>query len=162
MTAPAEGDLSLEVQVENQGDSTESDVLVTAEADGSEAGEGTIDTIDAGAIETAEVPLDVTPSPGDTVTLDVLVDTRAGRGGRGQQRGLVRGHVRVARLRSPNTSGMDDLHLHGGDRRARRRGRRRARAGPVALARDAVAPRSPAQRAVLGDGGDRDLVGTRR
>ena len=72
VTASAEGDLSLEVQVENQGDSTESDVLVTAEVDGSEAGEGTIDTIDAGTIETAEIPLDTSPSPGDTITIDVL------------------------------------------------------------------------------------------
>jgi CARDB len=73
VTAPAEGDLSLDVQVENQGDSAESDVLVTAEVDGSEAGEATIDTIEPGAIETAEIPLDFTPSPGDTVTIDVLV-----------------------------------------------------------------------------------------
>ncbi len=73
VTAPAEGDLSLEVQVENQGDSAESDVLVTAEVDGSEAGEATIDTIEPGTIETAEIPLDLTPSPGDTVTIDVLV-----------------------------------------------------------------------------------------
>jgi hypothetical protein len=73
VTAPAESDLSLETQVENQGDSTESDVIVTAEVDGSEAGEATIDTIDAGTIETVEVPLDFTPSPGDTATIDVLV-----------------------------------------------------------------------------------------
>ena len=72
VTASAEEGLTLEVQVENQGDSTESDVVVTAEVDGSEVGEGTIDTIDAATIETAEVPLDVTPSPGDTVTVDVL------------------------------------------------------------------------------------------
>jgi hypothetical protein len=73
VTASAEGDLSLEVQVENQGDSTESEVLVTTQVDGSDAGEATIDTIDAGSIETAEVPLDFTPSPGDTVTIDVSV-----------------------------------------------------------------------------------------
>jgi hypothetical protein len=72
VTATGDGDLSLEVQVENQGDSTESDVLVTAQVDGSDAGEGTIDTIDAGTIETAEIPLDVTASPGDTVTIDVV------------------------------------------------------------------------------------------
>ena len=72
VTATADGDLSLEVQVENQGDSEESDVLVTVEVDGSEAGEATIDTIDSGVIETAEVPLDFTPSGGDTVTIDVL------------------------------------------------------------------------------------------
>ena len=73
VTGSAEGDLSLEVQVENQGDSTESDVLVTTQVDGSDAGEATIDTIDAGSIETAEVPLDFTPSSGDTVTIDVSV-----------------------------------------------------------------------------------------
>ena len=73
VTASSDGDLSLEVQVENQGDSTESDILVTAEADGSDAGEATIDTVESGAIETAEIPLDFTPSPGDTVSLDVTV-----------------------------------------------------------------------------------------
>jgi hypothetical protein len=72
VTAAAEGDLTLEVQVENQGDSEESDVSVEVEVDGSSAGEATIDTIDAGVIETAEVPLDVSPSPGDTVAIDVL------------------------------------------------------------------------------------------
>jgi CARDB len=72
VTATAEGDLSLEVQVENQGDSAESDVTVEVEIDGSSAGSGTIDTIEPGVIETAEVPLDVSPSPGDTVTIDVL------------------------------------------------------------------------------------------
>jgi hypothetical protein len=73
VTASAEGDLSLEVQVENQGDSTESGVVVTAQVDGSDAGEATIDTIDAGEIATAEIPLDFTPSPGDTATIDVSV-----------------------------------------------------------------------------------------
>ena len=72
VTATADGDLSLDVEVENQGESTESDVLVTAQVDGSDAGEGTIDTIDAGTTETAEIPLDVTASPGDTVTIDVV------------------------------------------------------------------------------------------
>jgi hypothetical protein len=72
VTAAPEGDLSLEVQVENQGDSAESDVAVSVEVNGSEAGEGTVDTIEPGAIETVDVPLDFSPTPGDTATIDVL------------------------------------------------------------------------------------------
>ena len=48
-------------------------MLVTAQVDGTQPGEAPIATIDAGTIETAEIPLDVSPSPGDTVTIDVAV-----------------------------------------------------------------------------------------
>jgi CARDB protein len=64
---------SLDVQVENQGDSEESDIEVTVEADGDEVGTGTIDSVAAGEIATAEIPLDPAPAPGDTVDLEVFV-----------------------------------------------------------------------------------------
>jgi hypothetical protein len=64
---------SLEVQVENQGESEESDIEVTVEADGDEVGAGTIDSVAAGEIETVEIPLDPAPAPGETVDLEVFV-----------------------------------------------------------------------------------------
>jgi hypothetical protein len=64
----------VEIQVQNQGDSEESDIPVTVEVDGSEAGEATIDTIDAGETQTVTVPLDPAPETGETVTLDVFVE----------------------------------------------------------------------------------------
>jgi hypothetical protein len=64
---------SLEVQVENQGESEESDIEVTVEADGDEVGSGTIDSVAAGEIATAEISLDPPPASGDTVDLQVIV-----------------------------------------------------------------------------------------
>jgi hypothetical protein len=64
---------SLDVQVENQGDSEESDIEVTVEADGDEVGTGTIDSVAAGEIATAEITLDPAPAAGDTVDLEVFV-----------------------------------------------------------------------------------------
>ena len=64
---------SLDVQVENQGESEESDIEVTVEADGEEVGTGTIDSVAAGEIATVEIPLDPPPASGDTVDLDVIV-----------------------------------------------------------------------------------------
>jgi hypothetical protein len=64
---------SLEVQVENQGESEESDIEVTVEADGDEVGSGTIDSVAAGEIASAEISLDPPPAPGDTVDLQVTV-----------------------------------------------------------------------------------------
>jgi len=64
---------SLEVPVENQGESDESDVEVTVEADGEVVGTGTIDTIAPAEIATVEVPLDPAPAPGDSVDLTVIV-----------------------------------------------------------------------------------------
>jgi hypothetical protein len=73
-TVTASGSPSLDIQVENQGDSEESDVNVSVEIDGSEAGTGTIDTIAAGEIATVNVPLDPAPQAGDQVTLHVAVE----------------------------------------------------------------------------------------
>jgi CARDB len=68
----------VELSVQNQGDSEESDIPVTVEIDGSEAGEATIDTIDAGETQTVTVPLDPAPEAGETVTLDVFVEPVTG------------------------------------------------------------------------------------
>jgi hypothetical protein len=68
----------VELSVQNQGDSEESDIPVTVEIDGSEAGEATIDTIEAGETQTVTVPLDPAPETGETVTLDVFVEPVAG------------------------------------------------------------------------------------
>jgi len=65
---------SLDVQVENQGDSEESDIEVTVEADGDEVGTGTIDEIAAGEVATVNIPLDPAPSAGESVDLDVTVE----------------------------------------------------------------------------------------
>jgi CARDB len=70
-TAPAE---EVELSVQNQGDSEESEIPVTVEIDGAEAGEATIDTIDAGETQTVTIPLDPAPESGDSVTLDVFVE----------------------------------------------------------------------------------------
>lgn len=64
---------SLDVQVENQGDSEESGVEVTVEADGDEIGTGTIDKIAAGEVATVNIPLDPAPASGESVDLDVTV-----------------------------------------------------------------------------------------
>jgi hypothetical protein len=74
VTATASDSESLDVQVENQGDSEETGVTVTVEIDGSEAGTGTIDTISAGEIATANVPLDPAPQSGDTADIHVSVE----------------------------------------------------------------------------------------
>jgi hypothetical protein len=73
VTVPA-GSEELEVQVQDQGDSEESDIPVTVEIDGSEVGEATIDTIQAGETQTVTVPLDPAPEAGETVTLEVFVE----------------------------------------------------------------------------------------
>jgi CARDB protein len=74
VTISGQGEPSLSVQVENQGDSEETDVNVTVEVDGNEAGSGTIDSIAAGEIATADVPLDPAPPQGEQVSLDVMVE----------------------------------------------------------------------------------------
>jgi len=65
---------SLDVQVENQGDSEESAVDVTVDIDGEEVGTGTIDQIAAGEVATVNIPLDPAPAPGDSVDLHVVVE----------------------------------------------------------------------------------------
>ena len=73
VTAP-EGDDAIDVAVQNQGTADESgiDVTVTSE-DGSIDATETINSIAAGATETASVPLQPVPKAGDSLTLQVDV-----------------------------------------------------------------------------------------
>jgi hypothetical protein len=62
--------------VENQGDSEEADIAVTFELTGGSqtiSGEGTIPRIAAGAIQTASIPIEPAPDPGQQLTLEVTV-----------------------------------------------------------------------------------------
>jgi len=65
----------VEVEVENQGESTEEGIGVTVSVGGTEL-EGTIETIEPG--ETAAVSIPLTPTPKGEVTLEVKVDTVPG------------------------------------------------------------------------------------
>lgn len=67
----AEGTPEVEVQVQNQGDSTENGVKVSVKVDGGRVLEGSIGSIAAGATETVTIPL--TPAPSGRVTLEVEV-----------------------------------------------------------------------------------------
>jgi subtilase family serine protease len=71
----AEETAEVEVEVENQGESTENGVDVTVAVDGTEL-QGSIETIGAGETATATIPL--TPTPSGEVTLEVKVDTVPG------------------------------------------------------------------------------------
>jgi hypothetical protein len=71
------GATEVEVQVDNQGDSEESDIPVTVTFDGGDEpieGEGTLDRIAPGETQSVTIPLDPAPSRGTTGTLDVLVE----------------------------------------------------------------------------------------
>ena len=69
-TVPLAGDLTFEVQVANQGDSTETDVDVQGDASARATTprdlEGTIDTIAAGETKSVSIPLDERPPPART------------------------------------------------------------------------------------------------
>lgn len=65
----AEETPEVEVEVQNQGESTENGVTVTVSVEGGATLQGTISTIGAGETETATIPL--TPAPKGTVTLEV-------------------------------------------------------------------------------------------
>jgi len=65
----------VEVEVENQGESTENGIGVTVSVGGTEL-EGSIETIGAG--ETSVVSIPLTPTPSGEVTLEVEVDTVPG------------------------------------------------------------------------------------
>jgi CARDB len=76
-TVPLEGTPEVEVQVENQGDSEESDIPVTVSIEGADEsieGEATLDRIDPGETESVNVPLDPEPSSGTSGTLEVFVE----------------------------------------------------------------------------------------
>lgn len=66
----------VEVQVQNQGDSTENGVSVAVSVDGANELEGGISAISAGEISTVTIPL--TPTPSGTVTLEIKIDTVPG------------------------------------------------------------------------------------
>ncbi|HTR75654.1 MAG TPA: CARDB domain-containing protein [Solirubrobacterales bacterium] len=70
-TVVTEGTPEVEVQVQNQGESTENGITVVVVAAGKET-TGEIPTLEAGAIETAVVPL--TPAPKGETTLEVEVE----------------------------------------------------------------------------------------
>jgi hypothetical protein len=66
----------VEVQVTNQGESTENGISVSVSVDGGNTLNGTIETIAAG--ETSSVSIPLTPAPTGTVTLEVDVETVPG------------------------------------------------------------------------------------
>jgi len=66
----------VEVQVENQGESTENGVSVSVSVDGGSTLEESIETIAAG--ETSSVTIPLTPSPSGSVTLEIEVKTVPG------------------------------------------------------------------------------------
>jgi len=68
--------VEVEVQVENQGESTENDVSVSVSVDGENTLEGTIEALGAG--ETSAVGIPLTPAPKGTVTIEVKVETVPG------------------------------------------------------------------------------------
>jgi len=72
----SEGTPEVEVQVQNQGDSTENGVSVSVTVSGGSTLSGTISSIAAGETETALIPL--TPAPSGEVTLEVDVATVPG------------------------------------------------------------------------------------
>jgi hypothetical protein len=72
---PSEETPEVEVEVENQGESTEEGIAVTVSVDGTEI-EGSIESIGAG--ETSVVSIPLTPTPKGEATLEVEVDTVPG------------------------------------------------------------------------------------
>jgi hypothetical protein len=75
-TVSGGGPFELDVQVQNQGDSEETDIGVSFElAGGSQtiSGGATISRIAAGGIQTASIPIDPDPDPGQQLTLEVTV-----------------------------------------------------------------------------------------
>jgi hypothetical protein len=75
VTVSAEETAEVEVEVENQGESTENGVNVTVSVGGTEL-QGSIESIGAGETATATIPL--TPTPKGEVTLEVKVATVPG------------------------------------------------------------------------------------
>lgn len=69
----SEGTPEVEVEVANQGESTENGINVSVTVSGGTTLSGTIDSIGVGESETLSIPL--TPAPSGEVTLEVKVDT---------------------------------------------------------------------------------------
>ena len=77
VTVPLSGDVSFEVQVANQGDSTETDVAVkvkVGQGDDATDLEGTIDTIAAGETKSVSIALEERPPVGQQVPIQVDVE----------------------------------------------------------------------------------------
>jgi hypothetical protein len=74
-TIPVEETPEIEVEVENQGESTEEGIGVTVSVGGTEI-EGSVETIEPGETAVAAIPL--TPTPEGEVTLEVKVDAVPG------------------------------------------------------------------------------------
>ncbi|MGH2975870.1 MAG: CARDB domain-containing protein [Solirubrobacterales bacterium] len=72
----SEGTPEVEVEVQNQGESTENGVSVSVSVDGSSTLKGTIDSIAAGETESVLIPL--TGAPSGEATLEVEVETVPG------------------------------------------------------------------------------------
>jgi hypothetical protein len=72
VSAAADG-AELEVQVQNQGDSDETEIPVTYEIEGGTEGEATVSSIAPGDTETVTLPIEDAPA-GETVTLVVRVE----------------------------------------------------------------------------------------
>ncbi len=72
----SEGTPEVEVQVQNQGESTENGISVSVTVNGGSTLSGTISSIEVGETETALIPL--TPAPEGEVTLEVDVATVPG------------------------------------------------------------------------------------
>ncbi len=72
----SEGTPEVEVEVANQGESTENGINVSVSVSGGTTLSGTIDSIGTGESETVAIPL--TPAPSGEATLEVKVDTVPG------------------------------------------------------------------------------------
>ena len=72
----SEGTPEVEVEVQNQGESTENGITVSVTVSGGNTIEGEISTLAAGETSTASIPL--TPAPKGEATLEVKVDTVPG------------------------------------------------------------------------------------
>jgi hypothetical protein len=72
----SEGTPEVEVEVQNQGESTENGVSVSVTVSGAGTLQGTIDSIGAGENSSVSIPL--TPAPSGEVTLEVEVETVPG------------------------------------------------------------------------------------
>jgi subtilase family serine protease len=62
----------VEVEVQNQGESTENGVTVSVTVSGGSTLQGEISSIEAGATETVTIPL--TPAPKGEVTIEVVAE----------------------------------------------------------------------------------------
>jgi CARDB len=75
-SVPSEGTPEVEVEVANQGESTENGITVSVTVSGGSSLSGTIDSIGAGESSSVSIPL--TPAPSGEATLEVKVDTVPG------------------------------------------------------------------------------------